>query len=216
MKKLSEYDNTVVRIQTDFGECLSGPCEWIPAGYFRAPFCREEEGLKLGDAVIFAGQIQEIEVLRSEVCIPVRDWPEAQDEITAWFHEKAGVPPEVCRQSIRDCLGNETGLPQWYVVARGNRIVAGCGVIANASPAREELTPELCAVYVEEEFRNRGIAGFLLQYVCKDMAGLGFETLYLLSDIIGFFERYGWEYVCTVRGDDGEASRVYVRRAREM
>ena len=152
-------------------------------------------------------------VLRHEVCIPVRDWPEASEEIAAWFHARWGIALETCQQSIRECLRNEDSVPQWYVVVRGSSIIAGCGVIENDFHERTDLTPNVCAVYVDEAYRNQGIAGFLLQYVCEDMAQLGFPTLYLLTDHAGFYERYGWKLDCMVRGTDGTLSRMYVHRA---
>ncbi|MBQ9828202.1 MAG: GNAT family N-acetyltransferase [Lachnospiraceae bacterium] len=160
--------------------------------------------------MIYDDWIDEIEVLRPEVCIPVRDWPEAKEEIATWFHERWKIPLQAYRQSIRDCLRNEDSVPQWYVVVRGSRIIAGCGVIENDFHERTDLTPNVCAVYVDSEFRNRGIAGFMLKYVCDDMARLGFPTLYLLTDHTGFYERYGWEFYCEARCDDGEMSRMYV------
>ena len=151
--------------------------------------------------------------LRKEACIPVRDWPEAKEEIAVWFHEKWHVPLEAYRESIRDCLGKETGVPQWYVIVRDGRIIAGCGVIENDFHERKDLAPNVCAVYVEEEYRNQGIAGSMLRYVCEDMAAMGFETLYLLTDHTGFYERYGWQFLCMVRADEGELSRMYVHHS---
>ena len=147
------------------------------------------------------------------ICIPVRDWPEADEEIALWFHERWHIPLEAYRESIRECLGKEAGVPQWYVISRRNRIIAGCGVIENDFHERTDLTPNVCAVYVDEEFRNQGIAGFLLQYACKDMSSMGIDTLYLLTDHTGFYERYGWQFLCMVRGNDGELSRMYVHHS---
>ena len=115
------------------------------------------------------------------------------------------------RESIRACLRQETGIPQWYVVVRDSKIIAGCGVIANDFHEREDLTPNVCAVYVDEECRNHGIAGFMLQFVCEDMAGMGVRTLYLLTDHIGFYEKYGWKFYCMARGDDRKLSRMYMK-----
>ena len=56
----------------------------------------------------------------------------------------------------------------------------------------------------------------MLGLACRDMAQLGYPTLYLLTDHTAFYERYGWEYLCPVRGD-GEAqdSRMYIHRHTE-
>ena len=41
---------------------------------------------------------------------------------------------------------------------------------------RKDLTPNVCALYVEPELRCRGIAGQLLAHICKDMAAKGIGT----------------------------------------
>ena len=75
------------------------------------------------------------------------------------------------------------------------------------------LTPNVCAVYTEEEHRKKGLAGKLLNKVVDDMANKGVATLYLVTDHIGFYERYGWEFVCMVQGDgEPEKTRMYIHR----
>ena len=208
--KLSNYHNTTVRILCANGEAFTGPCEWESPEYNLQEYGVEKESLRIGEYLVFEDEIREIELLRQEACIPVRTWPEAKEEIAVWFSEKWRIPLEAYRSSIAECLKKETGVPQWYVVVRGSRIIAGCGVIENDFHRRKDLTPNVCAVYVDKEFRNQGIAGFLLQTVCEDMAAFGVKTLYLLTDHVGFYERYGWQFLCMVPGDDGELSRMYV------
>ena len=210
MNKLSKYHNTTARIVCNHGETLIGACEWFPPEYGLCEFGLEEESLRIGEYMIFDNEIREIEILRWDACFPVRDWPEAKEEIAEWFHEKWQIPLEAYRESIRDCLRKETGIPQWYVVVRGSRIIAGCGVIRNDSHERNDLAPNVCAVYVDEEYRNQGVAGAMLQYACKDMSAAGFNTLYLLTDLTGFYERYGWKFLCMVRRNSGELSSMYV------
>ncbi len=210
MKDLLKYNNTTIRIICENGDEFKGAGEWFPPEYGLSEFGIEEESLRIGNHMFFERDIREIELLRGEACFPVRDWPEAKEEIAVWFHERWHVPQEAYRESIIDCLGKETGVPQWYVVIWGSRIIAGCGVIENDFHERKDLAPNVCAVYVDEEYRNQGIAGFMLQYVCDDMAAMGIDTLYLLTDHIGFYERYGWQFLCMVHGSDEELSRMYV------
>ena len=214
MGDLRKYDNTTVRIVHEYGDVFTGACVYDDAEYNLHELGRYEDGLRIGEYILFESEIREIEMLRPEAIIPVRDWPEAKEEIALWFHERWHIPLEAYKESICDCLGlgEKSGIPQWYTVVRGSRIIAGCGVIENDFHERKDLTPNVCAVYVDEEFRGQGIAGFLLQYVCDDMASMGFDTLYLLTDHIGFYERYGWKYLCDARGDGGEMCRVYMHK----
>lgn len=142
--------------------------------------------------------------------LKIREHPELADKASAWFHEKWGIPQQAYAESMEECLQNASAVPQWYVVLENERIVGGLGVIENDFHNRPDLTPNVCAVYVEEAFRCRGIAGQMLDFVCRDLAGMGVSTLYLLTDHASFYERYGWEFFCMVQGDgEPEASRMY-------
>ena len=112
-----------------------------------------------------------------------------------------------------DALREAGPVPQWYLVLESSRIIGGMGVIENDFHDRKDLTPNVCAVYTEPDRRCRGIAGALLQLVCRDMHEKGIDTLYLLTDHTGFYERCGWEFFCMAQGDGEESlSRMYVHR----
>ena len=140
----------------------------------------------------------------------LREHPELLEQAAQWFHEKWGVPQEAYLESMRDCLQRKTPVPQWYLYWKNEKIVGGLGVIENDFHDRKDLAPNVCAVYVEEAERGKGIAGTLLQTVCEDMADLGLNALYLLTDHDGFYERYGWEFFCMAQGEgEEEPSRMY-------
>lgn len=143
----------------------------------------------------------------------IRVTEELAGKAAEWFHDKWGVPLEAYRESISESLVNKTVVPRWYVVLNGDKIIAGLGVIENDFHDRKDLTPNVCAVYVEEEFRCRGIAGKMLNFVCRDMKESGIDTLYLVTDHTSFYERYGWEFLCMVQGDgEPEMTRMYIHR----
>lgn len=141
------------------------------------------------------------------------DQPMYRGQAAQWFHEKWGVPLSDYLASMDDCLAGAR-VPQWYLAVDKDRIVAGMGVIDNDFHDRKDLAPNVCAVYTEPAYRGRGLAGALLRFVCDDMAARGIETLYLVTDHIGFYEQYGWRYLCPVliTGDDTPA-RMYIHRA---
>ena len=101
----------------------------------------------------------------------------------------------------------------WYLCLDKDRIIGGLGVIENDFHDRKDLSPNVCAVYTEEAHHNKGIAGKLLNMVVADMRGKGITPLYLVSDHIGFYERYGWEFLCMVQGDgEPDMTRMYIHR----
>ena len=120
--------------------------------------------------------------------LKLREHSELAAEAASWFHSKWHIPVEEYAGSIRECLGGGC-VPQWYVAVENGQIIGGIGVIENDFHNRKDLTPNVCAVYVEENYRCQRIAGKLLEYVCEDMRSFGLETLYLITDHTGFYEQ---------------------------
>lgn len=143
----------------------------------------------------------------------IREHIEMADKAAEWFHSKWGIPVEAYKGSIDECLNRKRSIPQWYVVIEDKEIIGGIGVIENDYHDRKDLTPNVCALYVEDKYRCKGIAGKLLQFVYDDMAGFSINTLYLITDHTSFYERYGWVFLCMVQGDnEPDMTRMYVRK----
>lgn len=141
------------------------------------------------------------------------DRPEIKTQAAQWFHEKWHIPLQAYLESMEDCLKNQNPVPQWYLAMEGNRIIGGLGVIENDFHNRKDLSPNVCAVYTEQEKRCNGVAGALLRFVCADMKKRGIDRLYLLTDHTSFYERYGWEFLCMAQGNgEPQMSRVYLHR----
>lgn len=142
--------------------------------------------------------------------ITLMEKPELKEEAAYWFQSKWGIPKEAYLECMNAYLDNETDYG-WYFCLCDEKIVAGMGVIENDFHDRKDLAPNVCAVYTEEDYRCKGIAGNLLNMVVEDMRDKGVSPIYLVTDHIGFYERYGWEFLCMVQGDDEpEMTRMYI------
>ena len=142
----------------------------------------------------------------------LRQIPEMRREATRWFHEKWGVSEDSYLECMDAYLNGQTEYG-WYLCLHEGKIVGGLGVIENDFHDRKDLTPNVCAVYTEEKYRCKGIAGALLNRTVEDMRSKGISPLYLVTDHDGFYERYGWEFFCMVQSE-GESglSRLYIHR----
>ena len=144
--------------------------------------------------------------------LKLREKPEIKSEAAEWFHQKWGVPTEAYLECMEEYLAGKTE-NGWYLCMQGNKIVGGLGIIDNDFHDRKDLSPNVCAVYTEEEYRGNGIAGKLLNIAVEDMRSKGISPLYLVTDHTGFYERYGWEFFCMAQGDDEpEQTRLYIHR----
>lgn len=144
--------------------------------------------------------------------VKIKHIPQLKEEAAAWFHSKWGVPVEAYIESMDASISGDK-IQEWYLCLDGDKIIAGMGEIENDFHDRRDLTPNICAVYTEQAYRRRGIAGRLLNFVVQDNKQRGISPLYLVTDHIGFYERYGWEFYCMVQGDgEPTMTRMYIHR----
>ena len=102
------------------------------------------------------------------------------------------MPTEAYLERMNEYLQGDTEYG-WYLCVDNERIVGGLGVIENDFHNRKDLAPNICAVFVEEKYRSQGIAGKLLNMAVEDLRIKGISPVYLITDHIGFYERYGSE-----------------------
>lgn len=144
--------------------------------------------------------------------ITLRERAELKNSAAEWFHCKWGVPTEAYLECMEAYLKKETEYG-WYLCMNDDKIVGGMGVIENDFHDRKDLTPNVCAVYTEKDYRCKGIAGHLLNMVVDDMKSKGITPIYLITDHTDFYERYGWEFLCMVQGDgEPNMTRMYIHR----
>lgn len=148
--------------------------------------------------------------------IALKDCPERTETAAGWFHEKWKVPVTAYLESMEDSRTSKHGVPAWYIVLdEQEHIIAGIGVIENDFHKRKDLAPNLCALFVEESWRNRGLARQLLDHACKGLAEAGVEMAYLITSHQEFYERCGWRFYGMIEEDDGNLIRMYERETGE-
>ena len=144
--------------------------------------------------------------------ISLIETPLIKDKAAQWFFKKWSVPKEAYLECMEAFLNGETNYG-WYLCLDEDKIVAGLGVIENDFHNRKDLSPNICAVYTEKRYRNQGIAGKLLNMAVEDCRQKGISPVYLVSDHVGFYERYGWQFLCMVQNDnEPNMSRMYIHR----
>ena len=140
----------------------------------------------------------------------LRDYPDWIDCAADWFSGKWGIPRQLYYESMQECIQQKAGVPQWYVVCNARQeIIAGAGVIENDFHQRKDLAPNLCALYVEQNYRGQRIAKYILDFIREDFRIFGFSTLYLVTDHTSFYEKCGWTFLTMVMGEDGVSARMY-------
>ncbi|MHA7109613.1 GNAT family N-acetyltransferase [Sunxiuqinia elliptica] len=142
--------------------------------------------------------------------ISVREQPAYKDMAIAYFQKNwKGVLPVIYEDCINHSIEASAPLPQWYLLMNEATIIGCAGLITNDFISRMDLYPWVCALFIEEQHRGNSYGSILLEQAKKDSAKAGFQSLYLCTDHIGYYEKYGFSYLAQGYHPWGEESRIY-------
>ena len=107
-----------------------------------------------------------------------------------WGSEDSNMVYEDC---ITKCIDAESPLPQWYLLMDRDKIIGCAGLITNDFISRMDLYPW----------------ALLLEKAKEDAKQAGFLNLYLCSDHVGYYEKYGFLRIGTGYHPWGESSEIF-------
>jgi len=145
--------------------------------------------------------------------VSLRRQPSILPQAIAYFQQIWASPDSL--MVYQDCLTHavqtHSPLPQWYLLMEEDQIIGCAGLIPNDFISRMDLGPWLCALYIEEAYRGQALGSLLIERVASDACSLGYESLYLATDHVGYYEHYGFSFIGTGYHPWGESSRIYER-----
>lgn len=98
-----------------------------------------------------------------------------------------------------------------YLLTDGDKAVS----FALSAPQDEvdapDLSPWIGFVYTFPAYRGNRYAGRVIECICRDLAETGTEKVYVSTDEIGLYEKYGFTFFKTMTTREGKPTRVYVR-----
>ncbi len=143
--------------------------------------------------------------------ISVKENPEFMNIAIKYFQSKWASEESMMlyEDSITHCTDLSNPLPQWYLLMEDDNIIGCAGLITNDFISRMDLYPWICALYIEEKYRGNAYGAILLEKAKQDAKNGGFNSLYLCTDHIGYYEKYGFEYFGLGYHPWGDNSRIY-------
>lgn len=142
--------------------------------------------------------------------ISIRENPEYTTRAIEYFQQAwQSVLPKIYEDCITHSIYSKNPLPQWYLLEKEGEIIGCAGLITNDFISRMDLYPWLCAVYIDEKQRGNAYSTLLIEKAKQDTKDFGFGHLYLSTDHIGFYEKYGFSYIGQGYHPWGDESRIY-------
>ena len=100
------------------------------------------------------------------------------------------------------------------LLTEGDELISYCTYAEKDDIQPTELTPWVGFVYTFPEHRGKRRAGLLLDEVERLAKADGVSEVYISTNHVGLYEKYGCEYKTQLNDLDGNPSRVYVKKIR--
>ncbi len=105
------------------------------------------------------------------------------------------VWPIIYEDCINHSIDARNDLPQWYLLEKDTKIIGCAGLITNDFISRGDLYPWICGIYIDEKHRGNAYGTLLIDKAKRDSKKFGYKYLYLCTEHIGYYEKYGFEYI---------------------
>lgn len=138
----------------------------------------------------------------------LKDKPEYISQVADWLYStfiKKQHPDFSYREFLQVLKERDT-----YIVLENDICVGTISLFGNDLKKLPNLTPWLAALYVEEQYRKRGYAKELVNFLIMEVKKKGFKMLYLRTETAQkYYESIGWEFVMDIKDEDGIETSVY-------
>lgn len=98
------------------------------------------------------------------------------------------------------------------MLTEGEKLILFCTYSEKDDIQPTELTPWIGFVYTFPEYRGHHYVGKLFSEIEKIAKAENIQTIYISTDHIGLYEKYGFVFYQTMNDMRGELSRVYRKR----
>ncbi len=115
----------------------------------------------------------------------------------------------ISKGTVYDFIGEGSKV---LLLTEGDELISYCTYAKKDDIQPTDLTPWMGFVYTYPEHRGHHYVGKLFQEVERLAKAEGFSEVYISTDHIGLYEKYGCELFTIMNDINGEPSRVYVKR----
>ena len=111
-------------------------------------------------------------------------------------------------EKLKQLVGESTKV---LMLVDGDKLVSFCTFAEKDDIQPTDLTPWIGWVYTFPAYRGKRYAGKMLSYAEALAKEAGIKNIYISTNHIGLYEKYGYEFFQVMKDIEGEDSRVYVR-----
>jgi N-acetylglutamate synthase-like GNAT family acetyltransferase len=103
------------------------------------------------------------------------------------------------------------GVGSLFIMADGEKLVSFCTLTQRDCIKDDTLFPWIGFVFTAPEYRGNRYSGKLIEYACNKAKEQDYKKVYIATDHIGLYEKYGFTYIESRTDIYGEEARIYLK-----
>ena len=98
-----------------------------------------------------------------------------------------------------------------FIAIADDRIIGFCTVLKEDYYPENRYSPWISNVFVDELYRGNRISERLIDSAARYAKEQGFDKVYIPSDIIGLYEKYGFRKIDALKNYEGNTDNIFMR-----
>ena len=111
---------------------------------------------------------------------------------------------------VKSSLSKED-IPQTYIALEKDELIATFSLWRCDLQSRQDVFPWFGGLVVSKEHRGKGIGKQMQIEAMKILSELGYSEIHLFTEITGYYEQTGWEFIEEIPDEMGKMVRLYKR-----
>lgn len=117
-------------------------------------------------------------------------------------------------EHLADIIKNNE-LSEWetvFIAIVDNRIIGFCTILKEDYYPENRYYPWISNVFVDEKYRGNRISERLIDSAARYAKERGFDKVYIPTDIIGLYEKFGFTKIDELRNYEGNIDSIFMRK----
>lgn len=116
--------------------------------------------------------------------------------VKTWGNTKTPIELEnKVNRKVEKLLNGDNNLITCLILLDEESLVGFISLFKTDGEERNDLTPWYATMYIEEKYRKNGYSRILNNAILKEAKKLGYNKVYLKSDLKGYYEKFGAKYI---------------------
>lgn len=99
-----------------------------------------------------------------------------------------------------------------FIAIADDQIVGFCTILKEDYYPENRYYPWISNVFVDEKYRGNRISERLINFAARYAKDCGFDKVYIPTDIIGLYEKYGFTKIDELKNYEGNIDSVFMRK----